>query len=53
MRLNPEDRIRLLRAIRLTYQIQANYLRERGVLLEVRPKRGGRDFRKRRSTREN
>jgi len=53
MKLNAEDRIRLLRAIRLTYQIQANYLRERGVLLEARPKQGARAIRKRRTASEN
>jgi len=52
MKLNPEDQRRLVRAIRLTHQIQANFLREYGVLTEARPKRGGRAFRKRRSFHE-
>jgi len=53
MKLDPEDQRRLLRAIRLTYQIQAHFLREHGLVPEVRPKRGGRAFRKRRTFHEN
>jgi hypothetical protein len=53
MKLSPEDLVRLLRAIRLTNQIENNFLKARGVLFENPPKRGGRAFRKRRSIREN
>jgi hypothetical protein len=53
MKLNPEDQRRLIRAIRLTYQIQAHFLKESGTALEARPKRGGRAFRKRRSFHES
>jgi hypothetical protein len=53
MKLSPEDQRRLLRAIRLTHQIESNFFRRNGTLVETRPKRGGRAFRKRRSFREN
>ena len=53
MKLDPEDQKRLLRAIRLTYQIQANFLREQGQVLEARPKRSGPASRKRRTCHEN
>ena len=49
MRLSPEDRQRLWRAIRLTGRLQANFLRENDTTVETRPKRGGHAFRKRRS----
>jgi hypothetical protein len=53
VKLNPEDQRRLIRAIRLTHQIHAHFLRENGIVPEARPKRGGRAFRKRRSFHEN
>ncbi|MEN6311487.1 MAG: hypothetical protein ABFD80_08120 [Acidobacteriota bacterium] len=49
MKLSSEDRRRLRRAIRLTQQIQAHFFRENGVVSEIRPKRGGHSFRKKRS----
>ena len=52
MKLSPEDRRRLMRAIRLTHQIQANFLRDGPAFVETRPKRGGHAFRKRRSFQE-
>ena len=51
MKLSPEDQRRLMRAIRLTERIQANFIRENDTSVETRPKRGGRAFRKRRSLR--
>lgn len=49
MKLTPEAQKRLQRAIRLTYQIQANFARENGSVQDTRPKLGGHAFRKRRS----
>lgn len=53
MKLSNEDQKRLLRAIRLTYRIRANFIHENRMILETRPKLGGHAFRKRRSFHEN